>query len=400
MFGVYPDIFGRGVPVAFPGVVRDSWPSQRAITERSCWSRSIARECRSTCIEMRFLTSVGHCVPALARKNRIGNATRSLTSLPYFTSLLHFLTSLPYLVTSIQCGNRVALLPPPMQIVHRNVQVNVAARRLDADHHRFRLGAAGQPRFVHVNFRRKHFEMKSLIVQQRHGIPDDHVRHLANRLPDHLLARLNFRPRELARHLYRHFRREVENHAPLDVSLDGNERRDTLAAIRLFVHFQVHDFRRRLQRLREDRVRGIDERLNQFHSHERCSPASATGEPTALGSSLSTYRRISYSTSGFTGFCTKCFAPFWRAARIFSWYPTEETMTMRALACWRTMRSTASIPSICGMVMSMSTMSGLIRLNSAMAVRPSPASPATSPPNISIILMRFLRAKTESSTTR
>jgi len=33
-------------------------------------------------------------------------------------------------------------------------------------------------------------------------------------------------------------------------------------------------------------------------------------------------------------------------------------------------------------------------------VRPSPASPATSPPNISIILMRFLRAKTESSTTR
>src|SRR6267143_2043703 len=318
-----------------------------------------------------------------------------LSLLPYLiTSLSH------YFVTSVQSRNRVPLLPPPMQIVHRNVQVNVAARRLDADHHCFRLGAADQPRFVHVNFRRKHFEMKSLIVQQRHGIPDDHVRHLANRLPDHLLARLNFRPRELARHLYRHFRREVENHAPLDVSLDGNERRDTLAAIRLFVHFQVHDFRRRLQRLREDRVRGIDERLNQFHSHERCSPASATGEPTALGSSLSTYRRISYSTSGFTGFCTKCFAPFWRAARIFSWYPTEETMTMRALACWRTMRSTASIPSICGMVMSMSTMSGLIRLNSAMAVRPSPASPATSPPNISIILMRFLRAKTESSTTR
>jgi len=32
------------------------------------------------------------------------------------------------------------------------------------------------------------------------------------------------------------------------------------------------------------------------------------------------------------------------------------------------MRSTASMPSICGMVMSMSTMSGEVRLNSAMAV--------------------------------
>src|SRR5712664_3881050 len=301
---------------------------------------------------------------------------------------------------SVQRRNRAPLLPPPVQVVHRYVQVHAPARRLDANHQRFRLGAAAQPRLIYMNLRRKHFEMKSLIVQQRHGIPDDHVRHLANRLPDHLLARLNFRPRELARHLYRHFRREVENHAPLDVSLDGNERRDTLAAIRLFVHFQVHDFRRRLQRLREDRVRGIDERLNQFHSHERCSPAIATGAPTALGSSLSTYRKISYRTSGFTGFCTKCFAPFCRAARIFSWYPTDETMTMRALACCRTMRSTASMPSICGMVMSMSTMSGLTRLNSAMAVRPSPASPATSPPNCSIILMRFLRAKTESSTTR
>src|SRR6266481_6033097 len=65
-----------------------------------------------------------------------------------------------------------------------------------------------------------------------------------------------------------------------------------------------------------------------------------------------------------------------------------------------TMRSTASMPSIWGMVMSMRTMSGLMRLNSAMAVRPSPASPATTPPKISIIFMMFLRAKTESSTTR
>src|SRR5712664_404306 len=111
-----------------------------------------------------------------------------------------FLTTLPhYVITSIQRRNRVPFLPPPMQIVHRNVQVNVPAGRLDTNHQRFGVGAARQPRFVRVNFRRKHFEMKSLIVQQRHGIADHHVRHLANRFPHHLFARFNFLPRVLAR---------------------------------------------------------------------------------------------------------------------------------------------------------------------------------------------------------
>src|SRR5437899_182069 len=301
---------------------------------------------------------------------------------------------------SIQRWNGFALLPPTMQIVHRDIEVDLSARRLDANHQSLRVRASRQSLFVHVDFRGKHFEMKALVVQQRHRIADDHVGQLTNRFLYDLLAGFHFRARKLAGHLHRHFLREVENHAPFDVAFDRDERCHTVAAIRILIHREVHNIRGRLQRLRENRVRGADERLDQFHSHERCSPASATGAPTALGSSLSTYRRISYRTSGFTGFCTKCFAPFWSAARIFSWYPTDETMTIRALACCRTMRSTASIPSICGMVMSMSTMSGVMRLNSAMAVRPSPASPATSPPNISIILMRFLRAKTESSTTR
>jgi len=55
---------------------------------------------------------------------------------------LFFLTSLPhYLFTSIQRRNRVALLAPPMQVVHPNVQINLAARRLDANHQRFRVRA-------------------------------------------------------------------------------------------------------------------------------------------------------------------------------------------------------------------------------------------------------------------
>src|SRR5260370_42541419 len=69
--------------------------------------------------------------------------------------------------SSVQRGNFLPLLPPPMQIMHRNVQINVAALCLDANHQRFGIRAARQPRFVHVNFRRKHFEVKFLIVQQR-----------------------------------------------------------------------------------------------------------------------------------------------------------------------------------------------------------------------------------------
>src|SRR5438874_3971046 len=52
------------------------------------------------------------------------------------------------------------------------------------------------------------------------------------------------------------------------------------------------------------------------------------------------------------------------------------------------------------MVISMSTMSGLRRSYSLIAVSPSPASPATWPPKLSMIRPRFLRAKTESSTIK
>src|SRR5260370_184365 len=83
--------------------------------------------------------------------------------------------------------------------------------------------------------------------------------------PPHLLALFNFRYPELARPLHRHFRREIENHAPFNVPLDGDERRTPLPAIRILIHREVHDLRRRLQQLRKYRIRGTDERLDQFH---------------------------------------------------------------------------------------------------------------------------------------
>src|SRR5260370_36046229 len=93
---------------------------------------------------------------------------------------------------------------------------------------------------------------------------------------------------KMACHLQSDLRRQIENDAALDFALDDNERGDAFAAIRFFIHREVDDFRRRLQRFRKNSVRSVDEGLNELHSHERLSPASAMGAPTAVGSSLST----------------------------------------------------------------------------------------------------------------
>src|SRR5258708_32886791 len=48
---------------------------------------------------------------------------------------------------SVERRGSVALFAATMQVVHGDVQVSLSARRLDADHQRFRVRAARQPRF-------------------------------------------------------------------------------------------------------------------------------------------------------------------------------------------------------------------------------------------------------------
>src|SRR5262249_44521725 len=109
----------------------------------------------------------------------------------------------------------------------------------------------------------------------------------ANCLAGNLLVG-GFRASQDCGDLRRNFGSKVENDAPLDIALDCDKGGNSLPAIGAFFHGQITNLCRTLQRLREDGVRGVDERLNQIHSHERCSPASATGAPVAEGSSLKT----------------------------------------------------------------------------------------------------------------
>src|SRR5262249_32063746 len=148
---------------------------------------------------------------------------------------------------------------------------------------------------------------------------------------------------ELTCHAHRSLGIKIENHPSFNIASDVDEGRDTLAAIGVLFHVQAAYGNRGFQPLRQDGICRIDKRLYQLHFHGQ-TPAPAA-LPT-VASSPSTYLITSYRTSGFTGFCTKCRAPRCRAATIFSWYPTEETITIRASGCCTTIFSAASIPSI------------------------------------------------------
>src|SRR5262249_31780333 len=141
---------------------------------------------------------------------------------------------------------------------------------------------------INVNFRRKYLEAITLVIQQRDRVADDHVRELADGFANDLIARGDFGSSQDTRNANSDFWREVQDDAALNVALDRDEGGDTFAAIGVLFHRKIADLSWPVQRFGENRIRSVDERLNEFHSHERCSPARATGAPAALGSSLKT----------------------------------------------------------------------------------------------------------------
>src|SRR5262249_35371452 len=172
--------------------------------------------------------------------------------------------------------------------MHGDVQEDRATRSLDGKNQRFCVSGSGEALVVHVNLWRKDLEAKALVVEQGYGISDDHVGEFADRLANGLLAIAHFSAREFGGDSRGNFRREIEDDAALDIAFDSDQRGDSLPTVGFFLHREVSNRRWTLQGLRKDSVRGVDERLNKLHPHERCSPASTAGAPTALGSSLNT----------------------------------------------------------------------------------------------------------------
>src|ERR1700722_2510118 len=86
------------------------------------------------------------------------------------------------------CGG-IALFAAPMQILHGDVEIDLAAGRFDANHHGFGIGASA----------------KALLVQQGHGVSDDHVREFANGFACDLLGALYRAARKMTGNLQGHF---------------------------------------------------------------------------------------------------------------------------------------------------------------------------------------------------
>ena len=120
----------------------------------------------------------------------------------------------------VEGGDGSLLATAAMQIVHGDVDVNLATRRLDAQDHGFGIGVTGKPLFAHVNFGRKDLEAKALIIEKRDRIADDHIGELTHGLANNLLALRNGRTGEMSRNADGHFRGQIEDDAAFDIAFN------------------------------------------------------------------------------------------------------------------------------------------------------------------------------------
>src|SRR6266536_493399 len=157
-------------------------------------------------------------------------------------------------------------------------------------------------------------EAEALIVEAGDGVADDHVGQLGDALANELRIGFELHAGQRTGDLHGGGVVHVEDDAALDVPGDLDHGRGGAARIRLLLHRDVGDIDGAGEGLREHGIGGVDERLDQLHLHDSYSPAG-----TATAASPSTYLTTSYSSSGFTGFCTKWRAPFCSAATMFSW---------------------------------------------------------------------------------
>src|SRR5271169_4953253 len=141
-----------------------------------------------------------------------------------------------------------------MEIVHGDVEIDVAAGGFNSENHGFGIGAATEALFAHVNFGWIDLEAKALVVEKGDAVADDHVGELADGFANHLLAFGQSGAGKLAGDAHGDVGSEIEDDTAFNVALDGDESGDTLAAIGVLVHGKVGDLGGSLQGFRKDGV--------------------------------------------------------------------------------------------------------------------------------------------------
>src|SRR5437867_8840169 len=107
-----------------------------------------------------------------------------------------------------------------------------------------------------------HAEMETLVVQRSNRVAGHLIRQFANRFSHQIVRLRQFAGSETAGYTHGGRWVQIKNDAPFDVTRYRNERGNSLAAVDLFVHAEVSNRRRRLESLRQHRIRGVNEGLN------------------------------------------------------------------------------------------------------------------------------------------
>src|SRR5580704_8782 len=97
---------------------------------------------------MKHLKNYLNCATIAAGRNILREATTEGMSELFLLSQPITKNSRLRTAPLVQRRNRAAFAAPPMQVVHRYIKVDFAARRFQANHHRFRVRASREPRFI------------------------------------------------------------------------------------------------------------------------------------------------------------------------------------------------------------------------------------------------------------
>ena len=109
--------------------------------------------------------------------------------------------------------------------------------------------------------------MKAEIVERANSIAYDLVGQFADGFADERVRFRKIRSRQFTGHANGSFFVQIEHNAAFDVTSQPDLRGYTFAPVGFLFHGEVTHRGGRLQHLRKNGIRGVDEGLNQLHFH-------------------------------------------------------------------------------------------------------------------------------------
>src|SRR5579859_307356 len=157
-------------------------------------------------------------------------------------------------------------------VAHGDIHVHAAVGGIEAHDQGLSVFRALNANFRGMQFGGGNPEVHALVIESADGIADHLVGQFAHGIAHHGIGSGHGFAGEATGNSDRGGCIQIEDHAALDVPNDIDHGGDALAPVSFLIHADVDDFCGGLKGLAQDGVGGIDERLNQFHAHNKGSP--------------------------------------------------------------------------------------------------------------------------------